>query len=573
MTPTYDTYPGVDENNEFPPSIREAFAASDELRVAIADEISENPDVVDAAVAMAQAATGLIPTWKSNTTYAAGQKVFSPTGDIVQAKVNFTSGTTYSAANWTVVNTSKTVPNGTNWDTILEIGLYRLDSFTNSNTMSNLPPTPNGFAGVIEVLPITATRVIQRGTEYATTSPGKVWIRVQNINGSFPAWDTLFSKTTALLTATDLDSLLTTNRYRTETSTIATSLINAPAGIINPIFLDVIQLSVVNGVSLQTLIEYGPYGPIISQRFSVSNVFQPWSINAPASRNTVEAGGDSLTEGGGLNETWSTSDPWPARAASVLSGVTITNKGRSGDTTDEILLRLGIHFPHFSVSGGSIPASGAVAVSTNMQLFIPRNRNYSGSLAGVSGTLAYTFSSNTWTFTRSASGSVVSVTGLVRFISSQTWNPSNPLVFWGGRNDYGFVVSGLDGSMTNHIVANHRKVFVTSKYPDRVLFLGPTLNTNEKVGTAGYTNVWNAVNQLKYLYPGTFYSVLDYLIDKALDDANIVKTAADITAISNREVPPSLFITGDTTHFKKEIADVIGRLFVAPLLKAKGWVL
>ena len=41
-----------------------------------------------------------MPRWKANTAYTSGQLVVNPSGDIVSAKTAFTSGTTYSAANW-----------------------------------------------------------------------------------------------------------------------------------------------------------------------------------------------------------------------------------------------------------------------------------------------------------------------------------------------------------------------------------------------------------------------------------------------------------------------------------------
>lgn len=44
--------------------------------------------------------TDSVPRWKATTAYLAGDKVLSPGGDIVSAKANFTSGATYSAANW-----------------------------------------------------------------------------------------------------------------------------------------------------------------------------------------------------------------------------------------------------------------------------------------------------------------------------------------------------------------------------------------------------------------------------------------------------------------------------------------
>jgi hypothetical protein len=50
-----------------------------------------------------------VPKWKATTAYLAGDKVLSPAGDVVSAKVNFTSGASYSAANWDL-STSYTTP-------------------------------------------------------------------------------------------------------------------------------------------------------------------------------------------------------------------------------------------------------------------------------------------------------------------------------------------------------------------------------------------------------------------------------------------------------------------------------
>lgn len=46
----------------------------------------------------------LVPKWKPSTAYASGEFVLSPSGQIVSANTAFTSGTTYSSSNWTVVS-------------------------------------------------------------------------------------------------------------------------------------------------------------------------------------------------------------------------------------------------------------------------------------------------------------------------------------------------------------------------------------------------------------------------------------------------------------------------------------
>ncbi|ASR79982.1 minor tail protein [Arthrobacter phage Arcadia] len=60
MTPVYENYPAVDENNNFPPPVREAMASSLELTSAITQQVSSDPTVVTAAATMAQSTAGVV---------------------------------------------------------------------------------------------------------------------------------------------------------------------------------------------------------------------------------------------------------------------------------------------------------------------------------------------------------------------------------------------------------------------------------------------------------------------------------------------------------------------------------
>ena len=63
-------------------------------------------DLADpASPASAALSATFVPKWKPNTAYLAGDKVLSPSGDVVLAKVDFTSGSSYSAANWNLPTT------------------------------------------------------------------------------------------------------------------------------------------------------------------------------------------------------------------------------------------------------------------------------------------------------------------------------------------------------------------------------------------------------------------------------------------------------------------------------------
>jgi YD repeat-containing protein len=66
-------------------------------KVVGADEDGHFPPRVEAALSAT-----FVPKWKAATAYLAGDKVLSPSGDVVAAKVDFTSGASYSAANWDI---------------------------------------------------------------------------------------------------------------------------------------------------------------------------------------------------------------------------------------------------------------------------------------------------------------------------------------------------------------------------------------------------------------------------------------------------------------------------------------
>ncbi|MDJ0321649.1 hypothetical protein [Pseudarthrobacter sp. PS3-L1] len=66
----------------------------------VSQAIANDPTIVSSAANMAQSTVGLVPVWKANTGYTAGQRVIAPNGDVVSAKVAFTSAAAYSATNW-----------------------------------------------------------------------------------------------------------------------------------------------------------------------------------------------------------------------------------------------------------------------------------------------------------------------------------------------------------------------------------------------------------------------------------------------------------------------------------------
>lgn len=108
---------------------------------------------------------GLI-RWVPNMAYKAGERVAAPNGDIVTAKVDFTAGATYSAANWNASTQDarlasaelnidlKGLPQrelvtGEDINNIRDPGLYTCPSTTVAATLLNWPAT--GFTGSLFV--------------------------------------------------------------------------------------------------------------------------------------------------------------------------------------------------------------------------------------------------------------------------------------------------------------------------------------------------------------------------------------------------------------------------------------
>lgn len=374
----------------------------------------------------------------------------------------------------------------------------------------------------------------------------------------------------ALPNASDLNTI-TPGVYRTQTSAASATLVNAPSPLGGPITLTVTPGSTQNGIVHQQVIVWGVSSFVVWERVSLSGVFGPWAeVEAPrtAIPNMVTVLGDSQVAGDG---SWTPSQPWPAVMANSL-GATVTNLGRSGDTTDEILLRCGFLDVYLTVAGGTIPASGLVNVSSTQKVGVTRERTFPGTLAGVAGTLRWDETGAT-TFNRTGTGTAVPVSGPVKFVSSGggSGRRREALIYWGGRNDVIFATSGVHDDIVTHIVAGHQRVEAAAQtIGKRVLHVGISLATTEPAGSLRWQQVTDANAAVKRLFPDTFVDVNAYLIDHGLAAAGITPTSADLAAIAAREMPPSL--TSDGLHFPASVHASVLAPYFASQLRARGWV-
>jgi lysophospholipase L1-like esterase len=92
-------------------SVGDDFALPGLVANKLANQVGDSTTTIGGAVASSVRANAAAP-WRANIAYAAGQPVVNPSGDLVTAKATFTSGATYTAANWKLSSTyaSATLP-------------------------------------------------------------------------------------------------------------------------------------------------------------------------------------------------------------------------------------------------------------------------------------------------------------------------------------------------------------------------------------------------------------------------------------------------------------------------------
>jgi len=291
-----------------------------------------------------------------------------------------------------------------------------------------------------------------------------------------------------------------------------------------------------------------------------------------SSSNSALAGwGDSLT--GGWPQppfTADKSDSWPGVFQAGWGGA-VYNGGVEGQTADEIALRQGGYVALLTVAGGSIPPSGAVQVEAGQVFgwYVSRAWACEGTLAGIPGTLSRAAGSLQLVFTRTTAGSAMPVPANTPFVSTPGEQQKGAIqVLFAGRNDIGY--TSVAGPTVDRVVLAHIAM-ARRAGPDRRRFVtvGTTTATDEPRGSAKYAEVLAINNTLARLFPQNYFDLRGYLVRECIYDQGITPTAADLTAIANDTLPPSIMT--DSIHYTPATAArVAARLKL--WLVTKGWM-
>ena len=282
--------------------------------------------------------------------------------------------------------------------------------------------------------------------------------------------------------------------------------------------------------------------------------------------------GDSLFDGwprGPFNA--DQSDSLPGVFATQNPGVTVYNGGKQGQSADEIAIRQGGIVPMLTVTGGTIPASGGVTVTTDAVIGWRLDRTIAdttGTLAGIPGTL--TRSGSVLTFTRTTAGTATAVAGAVPWEASGRAYAGGVQVILAGRNDVGYTSSA--GPVADRVVTATRAMVesLTPTHP-RALILGTITATGEIRNSAGWVSVTTINDTLKALYPNLFWDYRAWLVNEAIYALGITPTAGDLANMQNDTLPPSIMVSGDSVHYSPATAAAAAARIKTELTN-RGWL-
>lgn len=244
-------------------------------------------------------------------------------------------------------------------------------------------------------------------------------------------------------------------------------------------------------------------------------------------------------------------------------GKTVNTRAVGGQTAQQIAARFGGQVPLFTVTGNTIPASGAVAVTARTidPITSQGGGPISGYLGGVYGT--YTSDGLTyWTFTRQAAGSALGIDTQTPFLIDTTDNRQfGTLVFWYGRNNVG------SGAFNADVKKSISDSIAAIKTIDKRFVILSVLNWPlETIGTGTYNTVIQLNDELKALYPNNYLDVRSLLIRIGGDGS--VQDNADI---ANDVVPTSCRNSVSDGHLNNTKGNPIVATRVNEFLIEKGW--
>lgn len=270
---------------------------------------------------------------------------------------------------------------------------------------------------------------------------------------------------------------------------------------------------------------------------------------------TICCWGDSMTQQG-----------YPASLAAVL-GVTVHNFGISSQPSSAVAARFAPR--RYTVAGGAIPASGAVALSPNdpgpVGNFAGNAGNIGVTIAGVRGTFAYDPSTGV-TFTRAVAGAAVPAPGLQRVVVDPVTTDGTAITVADYRDRVTVIRVGRNNITRPQLILDDVARMVAYLRPLVARYvIWPVYNArDEKRGTAAYALILDINRALRAAYPSAYLQV------GAVDAReNLVALASD-AADTASDIIPARLLVADGLHTNADGRQLDAE-FCATFLRQKGW--
>lgn len=250
---------------------------------------------------------------------------------------------------------------------------------------------------------------------------------------------------------------------------------------------------------------------------------------------------------------------WAPKFAELFTrhGAAYFNGATPGEMIQHICARLGSHPAQLAFPADTIPATGAVTVTSPNMPAGATMRTFTGSVAGVRGTLSSTASA--LTFTRTSSGSAVTVPAGAEFIPDiGPQHRADVVVFEMGKNN-------LTGTAGRADLVNRmfdEAVAWLSPRIKRLLVPGSFVNRNATAAAKAQVLEVNAHRAARY---GQLYvDVQGYVTgEQVWRDTGLTPTAADLAQQARGEKPDSLSL--DDAHLNTAGQNAVFALFESRL--------
>lgn len=280
--------------------------------------------------------------------------------------------------------------------------------------------------------------------------------------------------------------------------------------------------------------------------------------------DSIVCWGDSLTFAN--NGTW-------AKELATLVKMPAISRGVSGERAEAVAARQGGIKRLLTVAGGVIPATGSVSVTADGVFLRPNQYQVAGTmdgtLAGVAGTITSpTEGSSTYFFNRKTDGKAVTVSSPVPWISDDSITYRDNLqIYWVGRNNYPYDFDGADGDVAamsiDAMISNIQSV-------SKRFVVMPVLNgKDEGIGSKNYEFVKAFDDYAAAKYADNFVPIRRILIDRGLEIMGITPTAQDLLDVAADTVPASLRV--DYIHLSGGVYTKIIAKSIADFIISKGW--